>query len=339
LSSPLKNFRILIADADQRLANVLKTMLTEMGFSHPEITSSATHARELLKEKHFDFLITEWKLRDTDGISFIKQIRNSADSPNPLLPIVMLTGHAEHTDVETARDSGVNEYVVKPFSAKTIFNRLERIIENPRQFIAAPNFVGPDRRHKGTPPPGVADRRTLNITPEPHPPKDLAASLKGALPKIWTPDFSLKKKLGHEQPLSSVITSSVLEIAQASINAITNESLQWIKIDLMTLKALYERLIAQDGVATLPHALSEIALTINSHAGTFGYTRAGQVAYKLYAFCRNDLKSDNPRHHTIVQKHIEVLQVIFGINMQGMGGKAGEQIAMELQNLVFKYTT
>ena len=55
----------------------------------------------------------------------------------------MLTGRAEQADVATARDTGINEYVVKPFSAQTIYDRLERIIEKPRNFVAAPTFVGP----------------------------------------------------------------------------------------------------------------------------------------------------------------------------------------------------
>ena len=149
-------------------------MLGEMGFSNVEVTLSGAEARECLRKKHFDFLITEWNIKDVDGISLINHIRRDPGSPNPTLPIIMLTGRAEQADVSAARDTGINEYVIKPFSAKTIYDRLERIIEKPRNFIAGPTFVGPDRRHKGEPPPGVANRRTLNIPPIPHPPKESA---------------------------------------------------------------------------------------------------------------------------------------------------------------------
>jgi len=71
----------------------------------------------------------------------------------------MLTGRAEQADVVTARDSGINEYVIKPFSARTIYDRLERLIEKPRDFIISAPFIGPDRRSRGKLPSCIPDRR------------------------------------------------------------------------------------------------------------------------------------------------------------------------------------
>ena len=312
-------------------------MLGKMGFSNVDITNSGAQAHEYIQKRPIDFLITEWNVRDIDGISLINQIRRDTASSNPLLPILMLTGRAEHTDVAIARDTGINEYVVKPFSAKTIYSRLERLIEQPRQFIAAPTFVGPDRRHKGSPPPGISNRRILNIAAKPHAPKETRGELIGTVPKVWTPDFSLKQKLGAGQNLQNFITPAVLNNAQASIDAITADSLQWIKEDLAQLKLLHDKMVSGQINTYFLDELSEIALTINSRAGTFGYGRAAEIAYKLYLFCRNKIRPDDAHHQIIVKKHIEVLQVIFGSNMLGMGGKAGEQIAMELHNLMLKY--
>ena len=135
-----------------------------------------------------------------------------------------------------------------------------------------------------------------------------------------------------------LITPEVLNEAQASINAITADSLQWIKEDLARLKSsASENGRWEKQPAHLIAELSETALTINSRAGTFGYRRAAEVAYKLYLFCRNKLQPAHATHQVIVQKHIEVLQVLLSNDMRGMGGKAGAQIAMELHNLVLKY--
>jgi len=339
LPNPLQNYSILVADADQQLAGVLKMMLENMGFPNVEMTRSGADARDLLQQKLFDFLITEWNIHHLDGLALITQIRRGVVSPNPTLPIIMLTGRAERADVAMARDTGINEYVVKPFSAKTIYDRLERLIEKPRYFVAAPSFVGPDRRYKSTPPPGVSNRRTLTITPQPHSPKEAAGNLIGDTPKLWTPDFSLKQKLGESQSLQALITPAVLKEAQASIDANTAYSLQWVKKDLAEMKALHQKMVEGKTTGNAANDISEVALAINSRAGTFGYGRAAEVAYKLYLFCRNRLQPNNRAHHTIVQKHIEVLQVILSNNMRGMGGREGAQIAMELHNLVLKYAS
>ena len=148
--NPLKNYRILLADPDIELVKVLRAMLQEMGFAQVDITSSGIEAYRMLSNAPYDFLITEWNTKQMDGIKLLKKIRRSPDSPNPVLPVIMLTGRSEKPDVYLARDYGINEFVVKPFTAKTIFNRIQRIIEHPRPFVLAADFVGPDRRARGT---------------------------------------------------------------------------------------------------------------------------------------------------------------------------------------------
>ena len=126
-ASPLQKYKILIVDDDQQLSLVLKMMLAEMGFSDIEMTRSGTEAFNRLKQTQYDFLITEWDTQHLNGIELIRRIRNDAESKNPSLPVIMLTGRAEVNDVQEARDMGVNEYVVKPFSAKTVYDRLEQL--------------------------------------------------------------------------------------------------------------------------------------------------------------------------------------------------------------------
>ncbi len=78
-------------------------------------------------------------------------IRNRDDSPNCYVPIIMLTGHAEKTTVELARDAGVHEFLAKPVSATKLFEKIKNIIENPRVFIRTSDYFGPDRRRNQDP--------------------------------------------------------------------------------------------------------------------------------------------------------------------------------------------
>jgi DNA-binding response OmpR family regulator len=86
-----------------------------------------------------------------DGVEFTRLVRTSPDSPNPFLPIIMMTGHSERSRVYEARDAGVTEFIVKPITAKAVLDRLNAVIMRPRPFIKADGYIGPCRRRRDTP--------------------------------------------------------------------------------------------------------------------------------------------------------------------------------------------
>ena len=81
-----------------------------------------------------------------DGYDFAKHIRNSPETPNPFLPVIMVSAHTELTQVKRARDVGVTEFLAKPISAKTLLVRFCSVIDNQRAFVRSSKFIGPDRR-------------------------------------------------------------------------------------------------------------------------------------------------------------------------------------------------
>ena len=336
MPSPLDNFKILIADSDSQLALVSKQMLRGMGFSNIHLTQSGEKALALIKSGGFDFLVTDWNLKDKDGVWLINHIRRDADSPHPTMPVIMLTGRMEQTDVQMARDNGIHEYVVKPFSAQTIYNRLERIVEFPRYFVVGKTFVGPDRRHKQAEA-AEPDRRKKPLLPQ-RKPWDTAKQINADLePKLWLPDFALKHKLGHDVKLETIITPTVLNQAQASIESATEDSLEWVKHDLAELKVLCEEFSLQRQTDAIVNEMVEMALMISSRSGTFGYMRASEVAYMLYLFCRKKLRPGNAHHLAVLDKHLEVLQIIFDKNIRREEGDIVE-IIKELKILTDKRT-
>ncbi len=334
----LQHYRILIADADMRLGKVLKVMMETMGFKDITLTKSGNEAMALLKVKQFDFLITEWELEQMGGLELINRIRRGKELADPSLPIIMLTGRAEQTDVITARNYGMNEYVLKPFSAKTVYSRLERLIEAPRNFVVCDTFVGPDRRFRGTPPEGVAERRAMRVVAQPRPTQISNRVEERTVAKIFAADMALKKKLGVGTSLSSIITPAALEDAQASIQAISSEALLWIQENLNQLVGLYKKMMEGDAYTLLPVNMSEIALTISSRAGTFGYSSASKVAYMLHKFCQNNLRTEEKIHQVITEKHLDALKVTLSNSMKYKEPSAeNDAVVRELQNLVEKY--
>ena len=86
-----------------------------------------------------------------DGLDMVRLIRNASDSPNPYIPILMMTGHSTIENIYAAREAGVDEYVAKPISAQSLLLKILAIVNNPRIFIKTPRYFGPDRRRSNQP--------------------------------------------------------------------------------------------------------------------------------------------------------------------------------------------
>lgn len=157
--SCLSQIGVLVADEDRRIATIVRNVLESLGFSIIHLASNGEHAMQLLKTEKIDMIITDWQMSPMDGITLAKYLRTMEDSPNRFIPIIMLTGNADRVHVETARDVGVTEFVVKPFSAKTLCDRIQMLIENPRSFILSKTFTGPDRRRRSSAPPDGTEKR------------------------------------------------------------------------------------------------------------------------------------------------------------------------------------
>jgi DNA-binding response OmpR family regulator len=90
-------------------------------------------------------------MKPMDGIAFAREVRNNAGSPNPYIPIIMVTGHTERRRIEQARDAGVTEIMAKPITAGNLFQRIGEIVERPRAFVKSLTYFGPDRRRRADP--------------------------------------------------------------------------------------------------------------------------------------------------------------------------------------------
>ena len=103
---------------------------------------------EILQTWPVDIVIVDWEMSPVNGIELTRNIRKMKDSYISFLPVIMLTAHSEKSRIIEARDSGVNEYVVKPLSALSLFKKIQSVIEDPRPFIQNKSYFGPDRRRK-----------------------------------------------------------------------------------------------------------------------------------------------------------------------------------------------
>ena len=157
--SDLHNLNILVVDDERLIQNLVYGVLASLGFTNVSVVNSGRKALDQIAQKKFDFIITDWRMDDIDGIEVVHHVRKSQKPPLCNTPIIMLTGNSEAHYVKTAISAGVNGYLIKPFSAEQLVKRIRTVIEEPRDFVISKNFTGPDRRRFNQAPPEGAERR------------------------------------------------------------------------------------------------------------------------------------------------------------------------------------
>ncbi|MER2519131.1 MAG: response regulator [Bdellovibrionales bacterium] len=172
--SPLSKFNVLIVEDDQLMQKLVHDVLDRLGFKHIFRASNGHQAIQQIEAAPIDFIICDWRMPDMDGISLVKQLRDM-NAPNCMIPVIMLTGNAEPHHIEIARDVGVTEYLVKPFTVKELHRRINEIIEHPREFVLTENYKGPSRRRRVDPVKASKQERRNGNQP---------------MPVKWTPDGS-----------------------------------------------------------------------------------------------------------------------------------------------------
>jgi len=148
--SYLRNVRVLIVDDQDFIRSLLRHILGVLGCTNITDAISGEAAWDIIRDNPPDLLIVDWEMEPMDGIELVNKIRNNDASPDRFMPIIMITAHSERPRIIAARDAGINEFVMKPVSARTLFSRLNAVIEHPRRFVRAGKYFGPDRRRKRT---------------------------------------------------------------------------------------------------------------------------------------------------------------------------------------------
>lgn len=146
MSYDFADLKVLIVEDNQPMSDLVHSLLEALGVKHVYTARNGEQGYEKFQTHRPDIIIADWVMKPLDGIAFTKKIRTTKSSVNPFVPIILMTGFSEKKKVLIARDCGVTEFLVKPFSAQDLYKRLVQIIERPRQFVKTGEFFGPDRR-------------------------------------------------------------------------------------------------------------------------------------------------------------------------------------------------
>ncbi len=163
----LSNLSVLIVDDYQPMRLILKNVLYALGIKRIKEVSEGIEALNLLKADNVDIVFADNLMEPMNGIELVKRIRAGEDGINAFTPVIMVSGYSDLKQILNARDAGINEFLAKPISAKMLYLRICSVIEHPRSFVSAEDFLGPDRRRR---PLGIDgdDRRDDNYDYDEH---------------------------------------------------------------------------------------------------------------------------------------------------------------------------
>jgi len=122
-----KNIKILVVDDFSTMRRIIKNLLRDLGFNNTAEADDGNTALPMLQNGGFDFLITDWNMPGMQGIDLLKAVR--ADPKLATLPVLMVTAESKRDQIVEAAQAGVNGYIVKPFTAVTLKEKIEKIFE------------------------------------------------------------------------------------------------------------------------------------------------------------------------------------------------------------------
>jgi CheY-like chemotaxis protein len=146
LEALLSSTRILLVDNEQNMRKVIRSLLLYIGVRDVYEVGDGAAGLEAIQSLNPDIVLLDWEMPMLNGREFLKMVRSPGLFSNPDIPIVMLSGRVERSRVIEAMQLGVNEYLRKPVSAKTLLERIVTIRTKPRPMVRRGQYYGPAPR-------------------------------------------------------------------------------------------------------------------------------------------------------------------------------------------------
>ena len=292
------------------MRTLVSAVLQAFGVKTVFEAQNAEEAWEIMNLNPCDIIFVDWVMNGMTGLEFTEKVRSAPDSPNPFVPIVMLTGHTSIERVNAARDAGVNEFLAKPVSSKAILTRLVAVIEHPRPFVRTRAYFGPCRRRRARTAPIMVRSAVL---PKSNPripqqtrldPREETFMAKQQPIEIFMPPNILKAKVGG----SGGLDSPAIKRAEAAIEELKVEFAGWIIEDvnrLMETRNAYETQMDNDRLGNLYRAAHDL----KGQATTFDFPLVARVASSLCKLT-DDTSYGLKLPLKLIDAHVDAIKVI-----------------------------
>lgn len=119
-----KNMQVLVVDDYQTMVRIIKNLLKQLGFNNVDEASDGAAALEKIGGKQYGLIISDWNMEPMTGLDLLKKVRGAGNK----VPFIMVTAESKTENVLAAREAGVNNYIVKPFNADTLKQKLTSVL-------------------------------------------------------------------------------------------------------------------------------------------------------------------------------------------------------------------
>jgi two-component system chemotaxis response regulator CheY len=123
-----KNMPILIVDDYKTMLRIIRNLLKQLGFDNVDEASDGSSALQRLRDKSYGLVISDWNMEPMTGLQLLKEVR--ADAKLKLIPFIMVTAESKTENVIAAKEAGVTNYIVKPFNAETLKQKMVAVFGN-----------------------------------------------------------------------------------------------------------------------------------------------------------------------------------------------------------------
>ncbi|MGF1628853.1 MAG: response regulator [Kiloniellaceae bacterium] len=355
------NITIMVVDDNAFMRNLIVSTIRALGMSNVIAKSSATDAIQSLRESRrdpgsagfgtVDIILSDFVMEEVDGALFLRWIRTSKHAPDRFVPFLMVSGAADQKIVESARDAGVSEFLAKPFSAKSIGDRILEVIKNPRQYVLAPGYFGPDRRRQERPTSWklgddyTQPEKNRRVTQASeiqviHARSNIRTLREDVRAVYFRPANRLRDKLGPNALRAQIdFDPLVIQAAENRIKDLVGDYAVWVKNYLDTMGRSYEALCKQDDDPKQHiFTINQIAHELRGQGGIFDYpllTSFGKSLYQATLDTRGQITESRLK---LIEAHIDALRVVFNKRVHGSGGKVGAELLQDIERAVKKYS-
>ncbi|MEQ8667486.1 MAG: response regulator [Rhodospirillales bacterium] len=338
----LDRLRVLVVDDNAFTRNTLADILATIGVGEILKAQDGLQAVKVMKNGlggapvHIDVVISDVVMPSVDGIKLVQWIRQSKDSPNRFMPFIMMSGAADDASVGRARDHGANEFLAKPFSPRSVADRLLALIDRPRQFVATREYFGPDRKRRTDD--GIDEERRsvdesdVNI---------IYSADRVVRPKnpeevyFFRLPNALRDKVGGSHGARGEIPVELLDEAEEMLGRQAFEYRAWVIEYVRTIARTCKdaKALPAGNRTAMFDKVNELAHELRGQGGIFGYPLISSVGEMLFALTQppRDM-SDNALQ--LVQAHLDIMHRVFADRIEGDGGTVGVALLAELRSKV-----
>jgi len=339
---------ILVVDNSELIVSIVSSVLNTLGFKWVFTAGDGVQAIEFMKlvesspakagTSQIDLIITDLLMPRLDGHMLLRWLRIHPSSPDRFIGVMVISGAADLKRVHLARDLGASEIMSKPFAAKPLGDKLLHMINQPRQFVLAPRYFGPDRRRSAKR--VAADRRqtpadSIQIINA----GDGTKKIRAEAPVVY---FRLRNRLkdkiayGLEVP---PFAPDILLKAQERIQEFAGDYADWVADVIRTLQRTMAALVKGEGdrdqyIATI----NNMALELGSQGGIFDYPLVTRFGKSLYTITLDlEPRADETKYLRLLMAHVDAIQTVIGQKISGDGGRIGKEILAVLQEAKRRY--